>query len=366
MSKNNLAVRLTGFTIIGLLIAFLVLLGLELNFRFNGKYSRSQFQFDENLIWRLRKNYAGTKSWGDDHFPLHFNRYGFRGPDFRKAKNPEQQRIMVIGDSYTAALDVRLEDLYTTQLEGLLNQEGKKYEVINASSPAWGTDQEFIYWMEEGKNFQPDYLLLMVSPNDLREMYMKKLVQIADDGLIQVNSVHYPRKARLAWWLSNRSSFFQYLQKEVWDTHYGHFYDIFEHYPVNFGQGDSTNWDLPLFLKEPFPAVAEARELFQRLVRAMNDSAQKINCQLVLSIIPTQMEFDGTLPPETHEAGAVAKLLTEIAREEQIPYLNLYETLAQSGDASNLFLEWDFHMNEAGNAYLAKQLVTFFEAELLK
>ncbi len=365
MSKNSLAIRLTGFAIIAAMMVTVLLLGLELTFRFNGKYSRSQFQYDNNLIWRLRKNYAGTKSWGEDHFPLRFNKYGFRGPDFDRQKPQNRQRIMVIGDSYTAALDVRLEDLYTTKMQQLLNQGEEKYEVVNASSPAWGTDQEYIYWMTEGRQFKPDYLLLMVAPNDLREMYMKKLVEPTPDGQVKINPVHYPRKARIGWWWSNRSSFFQYLQKEVWDTHYGHFYDIFEHYPVNFGQGDSTNWDLPLFLKEPYPAVAEAKQLFQVLIKEMHASAEAINCQLVLSIIPTQMEFDGTLPPETHQPGAVAQLLEDVAKEEQIPYLNLYRDLQESGEASQLFLEWDFHMNETGNDFLARQLADFFQAHVL-
>lgn len=362
MSKYSFSVRLFGVLFISFLFLLVVLLATELILRNKPKYSRSFFEYDPDLIWRLKQNYRGMKAWGDDHYPLRFNDQGFRGPDFQKEKRPEVTRIMALGDSYTAGLDVRFEDLFTTLLVDSLNATGKKkYELLNASSPAWGTDQEYIYWKREGQQYKPDYLLLIVAPNDIRELYQKKLVEL-QNGKIVVHPVEYPAKARRGWWWANRSSTFQYLQREIWETRYGHFWDIYEHYPVNFGKGDSTNWDLPLFLVDPFPEIAEARQLFKKLVAGINQGCREIGCKMLITIVPTKMEFDGTLDDPAYDPALVANLISEVATEEGIPYLNLHETVKNEADPTALFISWEFHLNEAGNAYLAKQLYPFFKA----
>lgn len=363
MKQYSLLVKLVGGSLLALLFMALLFLVVEVYFRFNGNYPRSHFQYDPQTIWRLKKNHRGQKAWGEDHFPLKFNKQGFRGPNYRLKKSPDLKRVMFLGDSYTAGLDVRYKDLFSSKVAQQLNAAQEKYEVLNASSPAWGTDQEYIFWMTEGVKYQPDYLILAVAPNDIREMYMKKLVKLDDNGNIVINPVEYPTNARLGWYWANRSSFFQFLQKEVWDTHYGHFWDIFKHYPVNFGKGDSTNWDLPLFLNDPFPEVAESRRLFKALLTGINESCNAIDCKLLLTIIPTKMEFDGTLDDPAYDAGIIADLVGEVAAEAQIPYLNLYQHLKEQPDPMALFISWEFHLNETGNEYIANQIFPFFKSK---
>lgn len=362
-------VKRVGWVVIGLLFLLAAVLGAEAYFRFIDPYPRSFFAYDSQLIWRLKRDFRGMKRWGDDHFPLQFNSQGFRvAPDTDDGdwdlQTPTgRRRIMVLGDSYTAALDVRYEDTFSSILKQRLNEIGggeTSYEVLNAGCPAWGTDQEYIFWMNEGIRYRPDYLLLVVAPNDLREMYQKKLVTLDTKGKPVIHPVQYPRSARLGWWLSNRSSFYQYLQKRWLNTHYGHFFDIFRHYPVDFGKGDEGNWDLPLFLREPFAEVAEARRLFRVLIEQIHKSCQQQDIQLLLSIIPTKMEFDGSLDTTLYQPGTVAALLGEIAAEHDIPYLNLYERVHNSPDPMEMFLSWDFHMNEAGNLYLGEALTELF------
>lgn len=107
MRKYSIRIRIIGSTIIALVLLLLILIGIEVIFRVQPKYGRSLFQYDDHLIWRLKKNFSGMKSWGEDHFLLSFNKQGFRGDDFVKQKQKGVTRIMVIGDSYTAGLDVR-------------------------------------------------------------------------------------------------------------------------------------------------------------------------------------------------------------------------------------------------------------------
>ena len=53
-------------------------------------------------------------------------------------------------------------------------------------------DQLYLYWKNEGRDYQPDVLMLMLSPNDLREGYNKGLIKIGESDEIIVNKPNLP------------------------------------------------------------------------------------------------------------------------------------------------------------------------------
>ena len=75
--------------------------------------------------------------------------------------------ILIIGDSYTYGM-VPLEDLYTRQIERLLQQRGiVNVEVISIGVGSWGTDQELEVLMQEGVKYAPDIVIHQFCENDL-------------------------------------------------------------------------------------------------------------------------------------------------------------------------------------------------------
>ena len=52
-----------------------------------------------------------------------FNSAGFRDIEHEKAKPPGVKRLVVIGDSFSEAVQVNLDETFHRRLEGLLNQE---------------------------------------------------------------------------------------------------------------------------------------------------------------------------------------------------------------------------------------------------
>lgn len=369
MKKYSRGVKVVAFLF---MLSLFLIAGLvigEVACRFNPEYGRAGFQFDKNLIWRLNKNFVGQKAYaqgqvpGKEPFVLRINNKGFRGGNFKIAKSKDLKRIMVLGDSYTAGLDYPDDEVFTGAFEQLLNENGgDQYEVMNISCPAWGTDQQYQYWFTEGIKYQPDYLIIMIAPNDMRELYNKKLVTLNDHGEIETRSATLPAKERRGWYLANRSSFYQYLQKKVFKSNYGDFLKVFHYYPVNYGIKDTTDWDAPIYLKEPFPEIEKTYQLFEKLLETLIVSCEKNDTKMLLGKIPAKVEFDGSYDTTEFDPQIVGTRLDSIAKRQGVPLLDLNKVLMEKEDPLSIFMSWEYHFNQEGHDFAARQLYNFFNA----
>jgi hypothetical protein len=99
---------------------------------------------------------------------LQTNRLGFRDLDHELAKPAGTRRLVVLGDSFTAATQVPLERSYPRLLEGLLDARSPEpWEVISLAVNGWGTAQEWIALERYGLAYAPDLVLLQFFPNDV-------------------------------------------------------------------------------------------------------------------------------------------------------------------------------------------------------
>ncbi|MGH7151516.1 MAG: hypothetical protein ACREIU_12500 [Planctomycetota bacterium] len=98
-----------------------------------------------------------------------FNLHGFRDVEHEIAKPAGVRRLVVLGDSFTEALQVNLGDTYAKLLEKKLNEGGEeRWETIVLAVADWGTAQEWIALEEYGFAYGPDVVLCQVFPmNDV-------------------------------------------------------------------------------------------------------------------------------------------------------------------------------------------------------
>ncbi len=98
-----------------------------------------------------------------------FNRLGFRDVEHEVAKPAGVRRLVVLGDSFTEALQVNLEETYAKLLERRLSEAGgDRWETIVLAVGDWGTAQEWIALEEIGFSYAPDVVLCQVFPmNDV-------------------------------------------------------------------------------------------------------------------------------------------------------------------------------------------------------
>ncbi len=130
-----------------------------------------------NLGWTFHRTLGWTQTPGGrwsmeiegEVVRIEFNRHGFRDVDHEIAKPSGVRRLVVLGDSFTAAVQVNLEDTYVKLLESRLNEAGgDRWETIVLAVGDWGTAQEWIALEEYGFAYGPDVVLCQVFPmNDV-------------------------------------------------------------------------------------------------------------------------------------------------------------------------------------------------------
>ena len=98
---------------------------------------------------------------------ISINSKRLRDREFKYYKKPEIHRILFLGDSLTLGWGVKFNELFVKKLEPMLSSTlGKSVEVINAGIGNYNTEQEWAYYRNEGKKYNPDEVMLLYFIND--------------------------------------------------------------------------------------------------------------------------------------------------------------------------------------------------------
>ena len=354
------------------LVSIVFIVGTEAILKVSFDCQLSGVKYDKNLGWRYKDRYTGNiikKLPSGDTFKteVSFNKDGFRDTDHNISKTSDIGRIMVLGDSYTAGTSIAEDKIFTSIFSKKLNDnpdDKYKFEVMNVAVAAWSTDQQYIYLGNEGLKYKPDYVILMMAPNDIRESYGKGFFKIDKSGnLTRGNPVHLPAITRFLWYLSCRVCTFQAFQY-ILGTNYGSFKNISEYFPYTLNIDDAIFNDNHVFLEKEPDEVKNAKKLFIKLLSGIQLICKDNNIKLILTMIPTKMEFDGTLDNKIYDPGKVSELAANIAQRREIPYLNLYEILKENPHPLDIYISWEYHLNEKGHYFVASELYYFFNNNL--
>ena len=169
MSKKRRVAADLALVLAGVAIAFLV---AEVGVRVSGLARASLYTWDAYRGWGLEPGAAGWQRDEGAGF-VSVNRAGFRGPEWTIAKPPDTLRIAVIGDSFTEAPQVAYEQTFCAVAEhalgGCKGLGGKKIQVMNFGTDAYGTAQELVTLQRHVWQYSPDIVVLaFFSGNDLR------------------------------------------------------------------------------------------------------------------------------------------------------------------------------------------------------
>jgi lysophospholipase L1-like esterase len=99
---------------------------------------------------------------------IQINAHGLRGPDYDYAKPARTRRVLVLGDSFAEGYYVDEPDTARAVLERRLNAGPcAGWQVVNGGTIAYSTDQEYLFFREEGYRYAPDLVTLLFYHNDL-------------------------------------------------------------------------------------------------------------------------------------------------------------------------------------------------------
>lgn len=130
-----------------------------------GSYNTGSFLTPHPVYGRFHvPNFHGFVKTSEFTTRLDIGAKGLRGLEREYAKPSGTRRILVLGDSFTEAAQVSEQESTVARLEAALNARGgsTRYEVLNAGVGGWGTGQELVYLREEGVQYQPDVVVVML------------------------------------------------------------------------------------------------------------------------------------------------------------------------------------------------------------
>jgi hypothetical protein len=119
---------------------------------------------DPNLGWKLKPGVSGE--WNEEGASfVQVNSEGLRDREHTKAKPPNTLRVAVLGDSFTEAIHVPVEQTFWSKLERKLGNcpavKGRKnVEVINFGVQGYGTAQELMMLRKKVWDYSPDIVIL--------------------------------------------------------------------------------------------------------------------------------------------------------------------------------------------------------------
>lgn len=145
----------------------------------------AQFGINQSRIFQHQKNRTFFRKHPDSDADdlIIYNSLGLRQHrEFSVNKPDGVVRIAFFGDSYVENRRMAVQYSFTEPLEYLLNKTGKRYEVLNFGTDGYGTDQEYLQYLQEGIRVKPDYVFLVPNAGDLRNINENDLFRLDRPG----------------------------------------------------------------------------------------------------------------------------------------------------------------------------------------
>jgi hypothetical protein len=288
-----------------------------------------------------------------------FNSAGMRDREHSEEKPPGVFRILLLGDSFTEALQVPFEASLPSLVERSLEaRTGKRIEVINAGVSGWGTDDELRYLTSYGLKYRPDLVVVaMTLHNDISDNLRHDWHRVENGALVDqprmpMSFLDY-QVMQLKAYLATRFQTYQ-LWRRV------------RHGSEIRQAGNQLHSHVVQLFEVPTPEpIAEGVELTDLLLRQVQAVAGAGGAQVVLVLLPIRYQLaDSTFAEFVRGAGVPQtamqidkpqQMITPFADNLGIPVIDLLPRFRQwmADSTAPLYLEWDGHWNEAGHRLAA-------------
>ncbi|MGP0105311.1 SGNH/GDSL hydrolase family protein [Rhodoblastus sp.] len=191
-------------------------------------YGRAHYNPDLPELGYAGRPFARGIESNEGGADVAFNSHGFHDIEHARAKPPGAFRLMVVGNSFTAAIQVARRDGFVSQLGEALGQcpalAGRPVEAVNLGVGGYTIHQEYLLLRDYGLTLKPDFVVLQtnsfVVPGDLDpKLNLSPRLRRDADGKVSVDysyedTPQYRAKSSdFAVWLQNfsdRSRLVQY------------------------------------------------------------------------------------------------------------------------------------------------------------
>jgi len=287
------------------------------------------WRYDPLLGWAHEPGQHGRFTHPDFTVDVAISSQGLRDEVYPYERT-DKHRMLVLGDSFAWGFGVQHDECFSEILE----REHVDWEVIDAGVSGYGTDQELLYFRDQGVRFQPDVVLLLFHENDLygntiaEAYWYSKPYFVLDDGTLELRNTPVPKttiKQRCNRLFYGRT----YLLSRLWAT---------------LGQL-TRELRRPFWSKSWTPESGSAWQLTGALIASLNESCTDAGARLVIASVPTEES-----PRDS---------LARVCEREKIAYLPLDDAFAAAG--GGLTFAHDGHWTPKGHRAAAAAIDAFLD-----
>ncbi len=317
---------------------------------------------------------AGAKGWWEKpcfRTWVAFNSQGLRDTEHSSKKPYDTYRIVVLGDSYAEAMQVKLEDSFPKVLERELQKalerkpqtQRVRVEVINLGVSGFGTDQELLALRHYGLAYEPDLVLLaFLTGNDVRNNHymleerangepVKKPYFTLENGKLVL---HKPSSSGDPsgdpWWKKVGRNF--KVAHWAWEKLYRIRTERARRQALAGTRTAADRAAEPVddgvYLRKYPPEWEEAWHLTEALIAEVARTARNAGADFLLVSLTDPFQLASRSPHPRFDPAKPVRLLSQIAEKHNLNYLPLLPLFQKAMEEQGLKLE-DLHYSCDGH-----------------
>ena len=304
------------------------------------------WKYDPLLGWAHQPGQEGIFETPQFRTVVRINENGLRDREHSYERQNDIERILVLGDSFAWGYGVEESERFSQRLEDKL-----RAEVINAGVSGYSTDQELLWYRNEGIKYETDLVIVVLAGNDVGDndqllvntIYYKPKFVIEEDQLVPIG---YPvsktsPQGRFIYSLSQRSALAYFLVQR--------YFDLLSLYSKSKVDSDHAN-----------PQVSDLtaeREPF-KLTIALLDEIRNIaeSRKAKFMIVTTDRWWN-------HPSGETYKDFVTTMRSEGFLVLDV-ESMP-GFDPEEMLIPNDGHWNQSGHEFVAEKIAGLIEMHQL-
>ncbi len=335
-------------------------------------------EYDPVLGWRKTPGAAVVYDRREYHVEFRVNGQGLRGPDRPYTKPPGVARVLALGDSFVEAFMVEDAQTVTARLEADLAARGCRVEVINGGTVGYSTDQEYLFYRDEGRKYAPDVVVVFVYQNDIPYLaigeylgYPKPQLDFSTDPPTVANEpvprYEAPALAEGAAPEPVPSFVLEFVKNALERTSARTYnrlaraglWEPLRQLPIND--------EIQLFHVPELGHLRPAWSAFTWTLETLNEAVAAAGGRLMVAYVPGRMEVNPRtweltearygLDPSAYDAKAVASRVRYITGRLAIPSIDLTKPLAHAdGALTPTYFQTDSHWNARGQEIAGKAI----------
>ncbi len=293
------------------------------------------------------------------------NSDGFVDREFSVEKPAGTYRIAVLGDSFTEALQVPLEQSFHKLLEAKLNEnnylgeEGfSSIEVMNFGVSDIGTAQEFVVLKKRALKYDPDMIILMMFPaNDISNNYIeldrgyhKPYFEMGENESL-ILAEFKPAERSFISSLAANSKLVVLVYNRLKNAHR----NIFVEESVRLPGPETVN---AVFFENTTAEWEIAWDFTEKLLLMMQSLAAENNAEFLVVNIPHPMqvneEFSVDIDSPEFNLDYPDNRIEGILRRNKIGYLFVKDRFVEREEL--MYFISDGHFNQAGHRAMAEEI----------